>query len=536
MGKALKRWIVPSMAVLLAAVPAGCESVGGLDLNKVLVDKAAESVSVEPERVTSATIGFELDWNEELLEADLQEAELEGEDEAYIARQKKLLDWLTSVSFKLNEIRTDENGRVLASGALTFGKGDIPFRLHVDESSLLLEVEGAKRPLVIDIGGVLPIDGGLAGGSPWFGLQNTEEGEALVRTVASYFIGHLPNPPSIEAKLSSVDIHGTKTNVTHVHAELNGKQLGELIPAYLDALSKDEEGLRKMLNDVTQWIEDLPQELKTVLEVDDETLPAKEEIEETVREALDAFKQLREEFDASKEEAGEEWNEAFNENTTLLTDLYVDSGLNIRKLAAELKVDLPEMEEDYAFIPLEGFTLRFEQENWLEENAEPIPNVAKPLRALGLEDMESLSTIGGLRLFENDSLIYDLLKNDFEIDDTSFILYPREVWAWEAPYYVAESGEILLPVRQTLEGFEDNVVYQGGKLSFYDEATYQEAALTVGSDKIKVNGAEQTWNHPVVAIDGVAYAYADDLLDLLGAGYSLVPGDENGGLLIERDL
>ncbi|THF82606.1 stalk domain-containing protein [Cohnella fermenti] len=532
-----KRWLVPSMAVLLAAVPAGCESVGGLDLNKVLVEKTVASVSVDAQQTTSTTIGFSLDWNDELLAEDLA-----GESEEDAAQLKRWTEWLSSVTLKLNGTRTDGDGRLLSTGVLSFGKGEIPFRLHADESALLIEVEGAKRPLYLDLGeadGLGGIaSGGMVGESPWLGLAGTEEGKTLVRSVATYFIGHLPNPPSIEAKGTSIDLNGTQTNVTAVHAELNGKDLADLVPVYLDALASDEEGLKKLLTEVAAWLGELPPELQEALGLTESDLPSEEDIAETSGEMIDSFGQMKEEFEAYLEELEEDPDMGFEKSTTLVADLYVDSSLSIRKASAELTIAIPE-QAGYGAVPLESVTIRFDQENWVDEDAAPIPDVEKPLRSLGADELAGMTSVRALRQFNSDSLIYDLLKNDLAIDDTSFMLYPVDVWNWEAPYYEDENGEILLPVRQTLENFEASVTYSGGKVGFYDEATYLQAALSVGSDQVKVNGAWTTWSHPVVAIDGLAYAHADDLLGLLGAQISLIGDDESGevyGVLIERDL
>ncbi|RUS45987.1 stalk domain-containing protein [Cohnella sp. AR92] len=529
MGKRLKRWLVPSVAALLAVVPAGCEAVNGLDMNKVLVERTVDSNAANPNASISMSIGLDLQWNDALLN-------VEGEDEADVAMQKKWLDWFSKTTFKLNELRTDEEGRILANGVFSFGKGNISFQLHADESHLLFEVEGAKRPLVIDLDE--PLKGSMAGESPLLALQRSKEGESLIRTVASYFVGNLPNPPKIDAKSASVEIHGTKTDVTQVHAELNGKQLGELIPAYLDALVKDESGLRKMVGEVTDWFAALPPEMKESLELDDLELPSKDEFEETVQEMADSFKEAKKELDSERADNEDEWNAFFNEKTTLSADLYVDSDLKVRKLAADLHYSMPTVEEEEMALPLTGFTIRLEQENWTDPNASPISNVVLPPRVLNVDDLMEMTSLRGLRLFENDSVIYDLLKNDFSVDDASFEVYPKsEEWAsnWGLPSYREDkNGKILISLRGTLNEFEDNVVYRGGHLVFYDEGTYQEVALTVGSNKIKVNGVDKTWSQPVVTIDGTAYAYADDLLGLLGAKYSL--DDETSRLLIERDL
>ncbi|WP_027093114.1 stalk domain-containing protein [Cohnella thermotolerans] len=507
-----------ALGALLLALLVGCQSVGGVNLNDMMVGQLEVKSS---ESVGSVEIG--LDWDDQkLAEEDPQAAEAIG--------------WFRKVALKFDQAKIDKYGNAYAAGTLELSKGDIPFTLNKDKSKLLLQVEGAKRPIVLDALGtgaesLLP---GLNGGA-----DETTEGafeeaaRKLVHEVAAYLVGHLPNPPVVKVETVTAPIHGVSTELTKVHAELNGKQLGELIPSYLDSIAGDEDGLRKLFGDIVQWSADLPPELKREIGFpEEEAAPSREEIDQAVQELLGFFQEARQNIEDARQEKS--WNELFNEGIQLKTDLYVDRSLHLRKADTELTLSSGLLEQ--SGLPLRGVTVRSSQEMWNVNGNVAVPSFNVPFNAIDGEKLGELKPFQVVKLFEENSTIYRLLKNDLQIDDQRLELGSD----WGVPFVTAGNGDLYVPIRATVEGLDGEfIAYDAGTghIRFRDEATRQGVLLQIGTRNAKVNGEPVRFAHDIVAVDGVAYASADDLLGVLHAKYSLSEGEDGEDtLVITRDL
>lgn len=503
-----------ALGALLLAVLVGCQAVGGFSLDDMLL-KQLDVKSSE----SSGTFEIALDWDDAAL----------AQEEPEVAAA---IEWFRKIQVRIDRSASDEDGNAYVSGALTLSKGEIPFTLQTDKDTVLLDVAGAKRPLVLDMsfGGMMP---GLGGTSGEDSGAFEEAILKLVREAGSYLVGHLPNPPTVKVDLlASEPIRGVPTDVTKVHAELNGKELGELIPAYLDALVKDEAGLRQLLGSIVKWAAELPPELQEAFGMEAEDwAPTEQELNETVQEILDSFKEAQEELAAAKKD--ESWNDIFNEGIQFKTDLYVDRSMHIRKTNSELTLSA-ELFKDSG-IPLKGVTIRSSEEIWNVNGDVSVPAIQKPFNAYDLEDLVELKPFQAVKLFDENSVIYQLLKKDLQIDDQEFLLSPD----WGVPYVETEDGDVYLPIRETIEQLggqflEYDPATKG--IRFYDEATRQTLELKVGSANLLVNDKPVAWTNAVEGVDGLAYAEADDLLGTLHAKYSVVEDEYGDYLVVSRDL
>lgn len=492
-------------ALLLLVLLVGCQSVGGVDLNAVL-SKQQDVQSSE----ASGSLEVALDWDEEAFAYEDEEA-------------VRLLHQLSRFKLVFHNVKEDGQGGLLAKGTLSFGKGDVPFTIHADSKAALVEVDGAKRPFAVD----------LASGETEFAFSSAIEDSAnrISRKLFSYVVTHLPNPADIRTSKESVPINGVATDLTKVSAKLNGRELGDLIPVFIDSVLQDEEGLRAVLKEFILWTQDVSAEAAAGQE--DEWRLTEAEIDGQVQEAIDSLKEARKELDRIRTDEESGWSDLFSDGASLAFDAYVDASLQIRKLSAEAKIDTSALSEDS--VPLRGVTIRLEEENWNLNADLAIPAVNVPRNALTEKELDTMSPVRLVRTFETDSVLYDLLKNDLQIDD-------QEVWLssyWGDSYFYDKDEVLYIPVRETVSGFYDTLVYDQAKrsINFYDEATYRSVSLKPGSAWVTVDGKAVKWSRPVVSVDGLAYAPADELLGLLGATYSFEE-DEDGDswLWITRDL
>nr|WP_255807686.1 stalk domain-containing protein [Cohnella mopanensis] len=140
-----------------------------------------------------------------------------------------------------------------------------------------------------------------------------------------------------------------------------------------------------------------------------------------------------------------------------------------------------------------------------------------------------------VRLFEEDSVIYGLLKNDFKIDDQSFELSDE----WGIPFFIDSDNVAYVPIRSTMEefGVHLNVPEAKGQIRFYDQATEQSFVFQLGSLKATVNGQAIKLKHKIVTDGPFAYVSADDLFGLLGAKYKITHKEDGESVMeVTRDL
>ncbi|WP_186438416.1 stalk domain-containing protein [Cohnella terricola] len=511
MGKRSFKKLGILVCALLLAVIVGCQSVGGVNLNDMLLKQLDVS---KQEQSQSFELTF--DVNEELL------AE-EGPDIV------KAVNAFKKVALNITESKVDEKGNQWMTGVFTFGKGTIPFTLHIDAKAVRIDVGGAKRSLVFelpDMEQAFSLEGKDAGESRQAIVESVRE---LMKKVASYFVKGLPNPPVISVDRVTQPIHGESTALTKVHAELNGEQFGELIGVYLDNLVKDREGFKAAVKNVYLWMADMPQEMKEAFGVSDlfDGDADLDEMTDTVTVLL--FPKLKEAQKEYKEFRGtDDWKEAFDKGITMKADMYVDDSLHLRKWAMDINIAPAALTVEDS--PIRSIKLAASGEIWNVNGKVEVPAVQVPRNALSVEELSDMQSFQIVRLFEEDSAMYDLLKNELHVGDQSFQLSSE----WGVPFYVDSKGVAYVPIRSTLKefGIRLSVPKAAGEIRFYDEATGQSFVLRKGSAKATVNGKSVTLAHKITADANFTYVSADDLFGLLGAEYEITEY-EDGELVMD---
>lgn len=522
MKRHFRKWGIALCAVL-TAVLIGCQAVGGLDLDQAFLTQLDVTSKEE-----SGALSVKIDWKQEQLESI----------DPQIAR---LAELFSQVDLRIENASTDGEGRSLMTGSIGLaGKSPVGFKMHADGWQIRLDVDGAKRPLFIDLA---ELSGGeqLPDARTFLGDGMQQQMKEMIRPVAAHFLKHLPNPEQLDVSRVVSDVNGVPTSLTKVHAAFDGEQLGELLETYVQALAQDEAGIRAVLGEVAQWTAALPPELLSQLSGEDTVpMPSPEELEEAmelgVQLIVPALQQLEAEIADLKQQP--EWVLIFDQGITFKTDLYVDDRLQIRKSDTELV--LQPVVFRMAESPVNSIAIRYQQEIWNVNGKVEIPPVDKPLRAIGPERLEKLSPVQFVRLFEDDSAIHDILKNELQIDDSRF-----ELGGWygdELSPYLAGDGEnerLYVPLRQVLEQLDDPVSFtpETGELRFYDPGTWQEFIMRVGSAEMTVNGEQGTLSGPIELRNDFSFVPAEDLFRLLQAQYTYEQ-DEDGliTVTVTRDL
>jgi hypothetical protein len=520
-NRSLRKWGI-GLCVLLTAVLVGCQSVGGFNLDAMILNQL-EVKSGEQ----SGTLDIKIDWNEKFL-AD----EMESDPEL-----AAVLPLLSRISLNMDRSQFDEQGRSKLTGSLSLGgKKAIPFTIHNDNKNILLDIEGANQPFALDLGmasELLPAGSlsGLGGNEQAL----TEPVRKLIREVSSYFVKHLPNPPKLDVSVGHSSVNGQSMLLTKVHAELDGEQLGGLLTQYVDALANDEAGFKDMLKRLATWVKELPPELTEGLF--GTAIPADLGSDASIQEGFDDLFPMLKEAQAELADLKEtpEWKEIFDKGISLKTDLYVDAGLHIRKSDVEL-VLAPELFKS-SVSPVRSVSIHATSEIWNVNGGTAVPDVVVPASALKQDQLDSMQPTQALRMFDENSAIYDLLKNEFRVDDSSFDLMS----GWDAGQDPVLKGKVLyVPLRNTLNEFGDKVTFTAktGELRFTDWNTWQEIVLHDGSSEALINGETKvTLSAPVQRFGSSFYMAADDLFKLMKATYEYSE-TEDGELLVKvkRDL
>jgi hypothetical protein len=453
------------------------------------------------------------------------------------AELTEFLNAIKKVSLNITHSKLDDKGNQWMTGVFSFGKGDIPFTLHADKKAFRFDIGGAKRPFVVDLSSLGTTFGiGAAFGNDSGELEQaiTESVRQLIKNVGAYFVKGLPNPPVISVDRVTSPVHGVPTNLTKVHAELNGEQLGELIPVYLDNLIEDKEGLRTVLQGLLQWMTELPPELKEAFggeELFEEEFNSETAVDEALNEIFPLLEEAKEELAEARKE--DEWKEIFDKGITAKADLFVDDSLHLRKSSVDIHIAPMAFSDEES--PVKSIRIRSVNEMWNVNGNVEVPPVRVPMNALTIDKLAGLEPFQLVRLFEEDSVLYGILKNDFKADDQAFELSNE----WGIPFFVDSEGVAFVPVRATVEEFGGRLIVPSakGEIRVYDVATEQVIVLQRESAKATVNGEPITLEHAIFADGPITYVSADDLFGLLGAEYKVTEIEE-GELILEvtRDL
>ncbi|GLX65931.1 copper amine oxidase N-terminal domain-containing protein [Paenibacillus glycanilyticus] len=502
--KRFKRGIILLLSLALVIV-AGCQAIQGVDFNAVLKNTL---------KVTSSegkqSVELKLQFNEEAYE---------GMSEEEIAMMKLF----SNVKLQMDSVKVQDASHASYAGKLILGdKASIGFSIKQSDTTAVIEVEGAKLPIVIDVSGsgigsmlgtADPDDASEAGTDE---EALTAIGKEITDSATSFFIDNLPNPDKLSVNAVQEPINGVNTTLFHVKAEMSGTEIWAWVKKYVDVLAGDREGLDTFVKQVVAIMSSHPELYEEMgvnpFEQSGLDAPTTEDmVKEMTDELVDTLTSLQEELAAMEEENGEERGQIFNDDSSIKAELYVDGKMDIRKQV----VDLTLKPSEQALFPLDGLSLHMEGEMWnvngdVEADAPVIPS-----QAIHSDQLDSMKGYQFLRMFDKQSAAYSLLdqlgvgEQTVELSVASR-LYPAIV----TPKYVT-----IIPLRHVAEQLGASVKYdkKTKSVTVYDEATNTTIVLKEGSDRVTVNGTAKTWSFVTKTVDGTLYVAGRDFANALGA-------------------
>ncbi len=439
MRKKLVKFIASaSIAVLTLA---GCQAVGNINLNEMLLKNLEMKSS---ESTQSITLDLLID------ETKVSDPE--------VLRLLQLFDPLT---IETHTIYQDQENLSI-EGNVILNKGNIPFRVSIQENVLNIKLDNAWKPIRIEMD-ELGVDRSIQ--------------EDYVKQLAPVLVRNLPNPNTISVQSETKTIQDEVVNGNTVHAEIYGTEIPDLVFTFVKNIANDLAGLEQIVTLINNM---------EGIEPDDEDFFSATQLQEELQQEIAEFEPQLEELK----------NENFiDDNTYVKTDIFLDYLLQQRKSSTEIMIVVPEeFQED-----MEGFAgvqILIESEMW---------NVNQPLKANTIksrlyvtpDELVNVESFYDTLDNKEESVLYDVLVNDLHLTRNEIILTLDEPDAFinddyfylkEAPY--SKDGRALAPLTDLTYGLDSAYEWNADtrEVTVFDGDT--RIVFKDGSHTAIVNGEE----------------------------------------------
>ncbi|CAK4836423.1 unnamed protein product [Aphanomyces euteiches] len=454
----------------------------------------------------------------------------------------------------------------------------IPFEAYVSPTLLVLKLEGAKKPLVLDLAGKAVDSEDLLS----LGIEKDiieqftnkiTKDVNLRRAALNYLVNGLPNPEGIKLDNVTETVYGESLSLNHVHAQIDGSQIIPLLKKFVVNLLQDDKGLRDF---VTQFYDVVQPVLISLFDEMDKKEaevkakapaapsadnPESDDPEANYEDSLDSLdpfasvlkglesvlkdrtmgielihteiKQLLvlamvglQTVDEIKDPTVKD---VFSNKSYVKADLYIDNSGKLRKTKTELNFTPPTEDNE----GIESVKLTMESEHW---------NINEPVTAdtIDTTDSYTMDSITKpaemLAILDKDSSLYHLLKDDLQITKKSIVLNMSE--AAYTPYSMQpyiEKGVTMVPARFISEQLDADVTFDPAtqQVTINDAARGNKIILTLQSKKAVWNGETFTLEGAVRNRDGTTYVPLKFIAKALGAEVKWVA--ETKTISITRD-
>ncbi|MDQ0723619.1 hypothetical protein QF049_004880 [Paenibacillus sp. W4I10] len=496
--------------VLLMVVLTGCQAVGGVDVGKAMANGAS---------IKSGESRQSMNINIEPAKEFATEKDLE------------MIELINSISLDIDQAKMKDAKTASIKGTLSMEGTKLPFHMSMNESQLVIDLDGAQKPLYISLDTFQD-----AQALPMVDTKALEKQlEELSPKLFSFVLKHLSNPKNISVTPVQETVNGEALSLSKLHLEVSGEEMLAMVKPFLTSISKDEQGLKDLIGDLYDVFYPVLEAVNEVEGGGDETLNSI--VPESKDEAVASlFAIIKVGLDSMLVNYDQELNNLLNEtpefktvfgtDTKLKMDFYLDSKLDIRKQNFELKVALPASED----LPVNSVTVSGDSEQWNIGGTVAVDEVDVSGGVMDL--MKDDITPGQmLRNFDSNSLAYQLLKDEAGITSKSVVLFPDDEYAGA----ITVKNTTFVPLRYVSEELDAEVKWTKGsnQIVVIDDITGDEIVLTVGSKKATVAGKEVTMvESAYVGKDGKTYVPLRFVAESLGA--TVDKEQETGWIYIDR--
>lgn len=443
----------------------------------------------------------------------------------------EMIELINSISLNIDQAKMKDAKTASIKGTLSMEGKKLPFHLSMNESQLVIDLDGAQKPLYISLDTLQD-----AQALPMVDTKALEKQlEELSPKLFSFVLKHLSNPKNISVTPVQESVNGEALSLSKLHLEVSGEEMLAMVKPFLTSISKDEQGLKDLIGDLYDVFYPVLEAVNEVEGGGDETLNSI--VPESKDEAVASlYAIIKVGLDSMLVNYDQELNNLLNETpefktvfgtgTTLKLDFYLDSKLDIRKQNFELKVALPASED----LPVNSVTVSGDSEQWNIGGTVAVDEVDV---SRGVMDVMKDDITPGqmLRNFDSNSLAYQLLKDEAGITSKSVVLFPDDEYAGA----ITVKNTTFVPLRYVSEELDAEVKWTKGsnQIVVIDDITGDEIVLTVGSKKATVAGKEVTMvESAYVGKDGKTYVPLRFMAESLGA--TVDKEQETGWIYIDR--
>ncbi len=443
----------------------------------------------------------------------------------------EMIELIDSISLDIDQAKMKDAKTASIKGTLSMEGTKLPFHVSMNESQLVIDLDGAQKPLYMSLDTFQD-----AQALPMVDTKALEKQlEEISPKLFSFVLKHLSNPKNISVTPVQESVNGEALSLSKLHLEVSGEEMLAMVKPFLTSISKDEQGLKDLIGDLYDVFYPVLEAVNEVEGGGDDTLNSI--VPESKDEAVASlYAIIKVGLDSMLVNYDQELNNLLNETpefktvfgteTKLKLDFYLDSKLDIRKQNFELKVALPASED----LPVNSVTVSGDSEQWNIGGTVAVDEVDVSGGVMDL--MKDDITPGQmLRNFDSNSLAYQLLKDEAGITSKSVVLFPDDEYAGA----ITVKNTTFVPLRYVSEELDAEVKWTKGsnQIVVIDDITGDEIVLTVGSKKATVAGKEVTMvESAYVGKDGKTYVPLRFMAESLGA--TVDKEQETGWIYIDR--
>ncbi|MEX2462320.1 MAG: copper amine oxidase N-terminal domain-containing protein [Paenibacillaceae bacterium] len=536
------------MVVALIAL-VGCQALGNLDLNKSLVD-----AMLAKSQMSKKTIALDI--------------KLDESNPTFTGEEATILKLLSHLRLNLDQVKQESFEKMSVQGSIDVLSRNIPFQATISPTLLVLKVEGAKKPLILDLAGKTTDSQSLLS----LGIEkdiieqftnNLTHDVNLHKAIMGYLVNGMPNPEGITLDNVTESVYGESLALNHVQAKVDGSQIIPLVKKFVVNLLQDDKGLRDLVTqfyDVVQPVlialfdgmdkkaaeatseipsaTDAPLAGDPVFDDSEVTPNALDQLgvgslfgssvlkgfESVLRDRTMAIEFLHTEvkqvlviamisLQTVSEMKDPMVEQVFSDKSYVKADLYLDHDGKLRKTKTELNFAPPTDDNG----GIEAIKLTFESEHW--KINEPI--VADVIDTTDSYTMDSISKPAEmLSILNQNSALYHLLKDDLQITKKSIVLNMSDsnYTSYSMLPYI-DHGVTMVSARFISEQLDADVSFNEAtqEVSVTDAANGNEIVLTLQSNKAVWNGKTVTLDGAVRNRDGTTFVPLKFIAKALGA-------------------
>ena len=220
------KWLI--LAVL--AIVIGCQPVGGLNLNKALLN-GMNTTSLQ--QSTAITLEITEDPNN-------------PPDESV----KQVIALLNGLKLEIPEIKMERPERISMKGQLVLPLGNVPFHIFMTTEQIVFQMEGLTKTVVFPLG-MPEADESDAFGQLMVKLYEEYmakyQEKGIDKTMSELIVNNLPNPKNIKVSQGSDTVRGFIVDGYKVQATISLNEALPLLKQYLRNLAADEETLKLLI-------------------------------------------------------------------------------------------------------------------------------------------------------------------------------------------------------------------------------------------------------------------------------------------------